>query len=194
MPSEPNYQQALESLAKIVGRSRRFFFANDDPSTFLQDDLDLNRLNRIHDYLWLAGRPMAARPLHRYRLIGYDILGTQQMDLHLIKHQGSPNKLWVKPLPYWIFSHEFWSKHICHEDQLWQSAAGLLASYTWLITTPLDLQVALDLTLLPGTVTWAQWKLFVRSFCEHVDVNRLHQVSRSCSIYGIKMLISGAIR
>ena len=177
-----------------MGRPHKLFFANDDPSTFLHDDLNLDRLNRIHDHLWTAGRPGAARPLHRYRLMGYDILGTQQMDLHLIWHQGSPNKLWVKPLHYWIFSHEFWSKHICHEDRLWQSAAGLLVSYTWLITTPLDLQVAQDLTLLPKTVTWGQWKLFIRSFCEHVDVNRLDQVSGLCSIHGIQMLTCGAIR
>jgi len=124
---------------------------------------------------------MQAHPLHRYRLMGYEILGTQQMDLHLTKTRGSPRKLMVKPLPYWIFSHEFWSKHICREDWLWRSAAGLLTSYAWLITTSLDFQVAHDLTLLPKSITWDQWKLFVISFCDHVDVNTLHQVSISCS-------------
>jgi len=126
---------------------------------------------------------MRARRLHAYRSMGYEILGTQQMDLHLTTARKFSRKLLLKPLPYWIFSHEFWSKHICREALLWESAAGLLLSYTWLITTPLDLQVAQDLTLLPKTITWRQWKLLVSSFGDNVDMSTLQQVGTSYSAY-----------
>jgi len=165
-----------------VEAPNELFFANDDPSAFLHHELNLDRLNRIHSYLRIAGRlRRSPHPLHHYRLMGYEILGTQKVDLHLTTARGSSKQLWVKPLSCWIFSHEFWLKHICPEYWLWKSAAGLLLSYAWLITTSLDLQVAQDLNLLPKSITWGQWKLFISSFRDHVNINTLHQVSISCS-------------
>ncbi|KAL1796548.1 hypothetical protein ACET3X_005088 [Alternaria dauci] len=176
------------SLPTISGRNNETYLANDDPRQFLKHDLDLSRLNRIHGHLWMAGRPMRARPLHRYRMLGMEVLGTQQMDLHLLKYS---NKLLVKPLPEWILSYDFWTEHICppgdadsnnnvkrEEGWLWESAAGFLVSYVWLITTPLDLKIAHDCTLLPSFVTWYWWKDFVKDFMHHVDINTLHQVNK----------------
>ena len=123
-----------DSLPTISGRNNEAYLANDDPRQFLKHDLDLSRLNRIHGHLWMAGRPMRARPLHRYRMLGMEVLGTQQMDLHLLKYS---NKLLVKPLPEWMLSYDFWREHICQpgdadsnnnvkreEGWLWKSAAG----------------------------------------------------------------------
>lgn len=39
------------------------------PSELLQI-LTLSRLNAIHQYLWMAGRPRPCRPLHRQLMIG----------------------------------------------------------------------------------------------------------------------------
>ncbi|KAG9189467.1 hypothetical protein G6011_06335 [Alternaria panax] len=177
------------SLPTISGRSNSIFLANDDPRQFLKHDLDLWRLNRIHGHLWMAGRPMRARPLHRYKMLGMEVLGTQQMDLHLLKYS---TKLLVKPLPEWILSYEFWTEYICkpgdadpvgkkekrEEGWLWKSAAGFLVSYVWLITTPLDLKIAHEYTLLPSFITWNWWKDFVKDFMHHVDINTLHQVNK----------------
>ena len=181
MSSRPDYQQALESLPTLVWIPQHVFFADVDIPAFLKHDLDLSRLDRIHDHLWIAGLQRRAHPLHRYQLIGSEIKGTQQMDLHLVGLRGSPQMIMVKPLPYWIFSHEFWSKHICHDILLWESAAGLLLSYAWLITTPLDLQIAQDLSFLPRSITWGRWKLLIRSFGDHVDIKTRDQVRLSCS-------------
>ena len=93
-----------DSLPTISGRNNEAYLANDDPRQFLKHDLDLSRLNRIHGHLWMAGRPMRARPLHRYRMLGMEVLGTQQMDLHLLKYS---NKLLVKPLSEWMLSYDF---------------------------------------------------------------------------------------
>jgi uncharacterized membrane protein len=148
--------------------------ANDDIARFLQEDLDLSRLNRIHGLLWMAGRPMRARPLHRYKMMQTEILRTQQMDLHLLKF-GS--HLIIKPLAEYMLSHSFWTEHICQEEELHKSACGFLLSYVWLLTTPLDLKLAHELSLIPSFVTWTWWKTFVRDFVTAVDVNALDTVN-----------------
>lgn len=166
----------LDSLPTITGRGNEVVLANDSITQFLHQDLDLSRLNRIHAHLWMAGRPMRARPLHRYRMMGLDMLLTQQMDLHLLKFS---DKLLLKPLPEWLLSHDFWSQHICPSTALHKSACGFLLSYVWLLTTPLDLKLAHDFTLVPSFVTWHWWKDFVKDFLAegNVDVNTLAQVN-----------------
>ncbi|KAI4629742.1 uncharacterized protein J4E87_002928 [Alternaria ethzedia] len=176
---------AEESLPTISGKNNEAYLTNDDPRQFLLYDLDLSRLNRIHGHLWMAGRPMRARPLHRYTMLGMEVLGTQQMDLHLLKYS---TKLIVKPLPEWMLSYEFWQEYICKPADadpgdetakgLWESAAGFLVSYVWLITTPLDLKIAHENTLLPSFVTWHWWKAFVKDFMGHVDINTLQKVNK----------------
>ncbi|KAF2821572.1 hypothetical protein CC86DRAFT_373870 [Ophiobolus disseminans] len=167
----------LDSLPTITGRGNKVVLANDEVDLFLKEDLDLSRLNRIHGHLWMAGRPMRARPLHRYLMMSFDVLCTQQMDLHLLKFS---NKLLLKPLPEWILCADFWSQHLCGDKELHESACGFLLSYIWLITTPLDLKFAHEFTLLPSFVTWHWWKAFVRDFLGPggVDVNTLAQVNK----------------
>jgi uncharacterized membrane protein len=167
----------LDSLPTITGRGNNVVLANDSIEQFLKTDLDLSRLNRIHGHLWMAGRPMRARPLHRYRMMGFDILYTQQMDLHLLKFS---TRLMIKPLPEWILCADFWTQHICRDEELHKSACGFLLSYVWLLTTPLDLKIAHDAALVPSFITWHWWKDFVRDFLApgNVDINTLAQVNK----------------
>src|SRR5690242_7241839 len=73
-PTTPtSSQDVLDSLPTLAGRGNATFIATDDMTRFLNEDLDLTRLNAIHTHLWMAGRPMRARPLHRYKMYGYDI-------------------------------------------------------------------------------------------------------------------------
>jgi hypothetical protein len=167
---------ALESLPTITGGpSQSVVLANDAPGEFLKEALNLDRLNRIHGHLWMAGRPMRARPLHRYQMLSFEILHTQQMDLHLLHFS---DKLMVKPLPEWLLCADFWSKHLCHDEKLHASACGFLLSYVWLIVTPLDLKIAHDMSLLPSFVSWLWWKDMVKDFLGHVDIDTLAQVNR----------------
>jgi hypothetical protein len=117
---------------------------------------------------------MRARPLHRYKMMGYEILHTQQMDLHMLKFS---NRIMLKPLAEYILDPAFWTKHICASKTLYESATGFLLSYIWLLTSSLDLKFAHDHFLLPGFVTWPWWKEFVREFVGHVDLNALDQVN-----------------
>ena len=51
------------------------------PSVPLDELLDTPRLGRIHAFLWLAGLPRPARPLHRQRLLLRDIVVTERADV-----------------------------------------------------------------------------------------------------------------
>ena len=104
---------ALDSLPTITGKSDHIIRPEYEIPAFLAFDLDLARLNRIHGHLWMAGRPMRARPLHRYTMLGMQVIQTQQMDLHLLKFSS---KLLIKPLPEWILCHKFWTDWICTHD------------------------------------------------------------------------------
>ncbi|KAF5526459.1 hypothetical protein CGCA056_v002324 [Colletotrichum aenigma] len=50
----------------------------------IDKELNLKRLADVHDWLWLAGRPMPPRPLHYQNLLGRQIQVTEQMGMHLI--------------------------------------------------------------------------------------------------------------
>ncbi|KAF7183475.1 hypothetical protein CNMCM7691_003674 [Aspergillus felis] len=178
------------------------FLVQDDIQTFLSTDLDLSRVNIIHNLLWMAGRPMNARPLLRQTMMGFEIIPTERADLHLLKFSTN---LLVKPLPEYILDHDFWTRYLCSSQTLHESATGLLLSYMWLICTPLDLQLAHDHSLIPKDLTWAWWKAFVTEFYAHVDVNALDTVNkryqfgelrlgRINTIYRVRFFLSHFIR
>ncbi|KAK1456146.1 hypothetical protein CMEL01_16558 [Colletotrichum melonis] len=51
---------------------------------WVDKETDLRRLADIHNWLWIAGRPMPPRPLHQQRLLNREIAITEKLDLHLI--------------------------------------------------------------------------------------------------------------
>ncbi|KAI4173622.1 MAG: hypothetical protein LQ343_002797 [Gyalolechia ehrenbergii] len=72
---------------------------------YLAWDLTLPWLNDIHDHLWLAGRPMSARSLHRQAMLGRAMVITEQVDLHMVRQDG---RIFLKPLPDYLLSYDFW--------------------------------------------------------------------------------------
>jgi uncharacterized membrane protein len=108
-------------------------------------------------------------------MMGFEILYTQQMDLHLLKFS---NQLLLKPLPEWMLDYEFWKKNICVNRDFHESAWGFLVSYVWLLTTPLDLKLAHDNALIPLFITWPWWKAFVKDFYGRIDMEALDGVNK----------------
>lgn len=133
------------------------------------------KLNRVHQYLWLAGLPRPARPLHRQRLLGRTIRLTEVPDEHLVWHE---TYILVKPLPEYLLSYNFWEDELCNDETLYQSACGLLLSYVWLISTRSDLHIAHDVGVLAPDVQWEAWMMLVLDFLNCVDIHSLNQVDR----------------
>lgn len=49
--------------------------------TCIEKELDLERLDKVFCWLWLAGRPMPPRPLHHQLLLSREIFVTERMDM-----------------------------------------------------------------------------------------------------------------
>lgn len=124
----------------------------------MRSELCVDRLNDIHSWLWIVGRPMSARPLHLQRIKLREIFITEQMDLHLV---WAPQQIYLKPVPRFLLDVEFWEKQLCHNKKLYACALGFLLSYISLIEHESDYRIAIEKHLLPHEVTWPQWVLLV---------------------------------
>ncbi|KAH7383637.1 hypothetical protein BKA64DRAFT_712515 [Cadophora sp. MPI-SDFR-AT-0126] len=143
-------------------------------SSFLRSELDISRLDAIHQHLWLAGRLNHIRPLHKQHMLHRSIIITEDSSMHLVWFE---NNIFVKPIPHALLSWEFWQRFICSgfgatEDgtssnisetaPFYASAYGLLLSYTHLIKHPSDYQIAISHNLLPD-MSWRSWSLLSAS-------------------------------
>ncbi len=143
--------------------------------TYLEWELTVPRLNEIHGNLWLAGRPMGARPLHRQAMLGRDLVTTEQVDLHMVR-QGT--RIFVKPMLDFLLDYEFWKDHICRDTNLYECGCGFLLSYVWLVCSKSDLRMAQDAGLLGLGINWENWTSFTRSLLRTIDIQTLEQVNR----------------
>ena len=143
--------------------------------TYLEWELTVPRLNEIHDYLWLAGRPIGARPLHRQAMLGRKLVTIEQVDLHMVWQEA---RIFVKPMPEFLLDYDFWKDHICRDTNLYECGCGFLLSYVWLVCSKSDLKVAQDAGLLGPEVSWETWVSFTRALLRTIDIQTLEQVNR----------------
>ncbi|KAM5442551.1 hypothetical protein MferCBS31731_002430 [Microsporum ferrugineum] len=175
LPTIARVKEPYTSRESGHGNHAVYLVEDEGIDRFVEGDLSVQRLNDIHGLLWMAGRPLNARKLQRYKMIGFDFLPTEQADLHLIHFS---NKIYLKTLPDYILDYDFWEKYLCKNEELHKLACGFLLSWVWLICSPIDLQLAKDAHLLSPQITWAWWKQFVRDFNKHVDFNALDKVNK----------------
>jgi uncharacterized membrane protein len=149
----------------------------EDIEKYITRDLDVKRLNAIHSSLWMCGRPINARGLHRNHVLNRRIIPTEQADLHLLYYSDI---IMIKPLPTYLVSKEVWDQYLCTDASLHENACGLLLSYIWLIRSPLDFKLAIDkdAQLLPPGLDWPTWKRIVDESLKYIDADTLHQVNK----------------
>jgi hypothetical protein len=134
---------------------------------YLALSLDLKRLHLIHKRLWLAGLPVPARALHRQKVLGREIVISDQAELHLTWREST---LYLKPLPKPLLDYNFWESKLCSDDtgdDLYKNAAGLILSYIWLISSKQDLAIAHEKNLVPKGLKWKIWAKFSRDFLKY---------------------------
>jgi hypothetical protein len=139
-------------------------------STFFMSELQTPRLNIIASYLWLAGSPGCARALHRQILLGREILVTEDPNEHLVWHVWHESRIFVKPLPAFLFQIECWEDILCKERGLFVAACSFLLSYAWLVRYESDLRIAHEKGLLPESITWESWTSFLNDFLQYIDL------------------------
>jgi hypothetical protein len=159
----------------IVQSSDRILLPRDELDQYLNLELRTSKLDDIHQYLWLAGLPRSARPLHRQRLMNRTIVITESPDEHLIWHES---RIFIKPLPTFLLDHNYWQTHLCTNEEWHRYACGLVLSYAWLVSYQSDLRIATELHLLPQNVGWESWTAFIEDFLRHVNPHTIHQVDR----------------
>lgn len=159
---------------------------------FLQKDLSVEHLNRIHKYLWLAGRPMPPRPLNYQAATSRDIVPDERIDMHLIWEHS--RRIHLKPIPRYLLNYQFWVSHlicaktcpclyrpeyrgtmrgdgICQKKKLYEYSLGFLLSYIALIQCESDFMIAQGHHLLPENVTWEDWHKLVQQLLENGAAN-----------------------
>lgn len=73
--------------------------------TFLKNGLNADRLNQIHEWLWMVGRPQIAHHLLCRQLMRKrTIIVTEQKDLHLT---WNDSYFYIKPLPVYLLCAKF---------------------------------------------------------------------------------------
>ncbi|XXH04072.1 hypothetical protein Hte_010483 [Hypoxylon texense] len=145
-----------------------------DLDAYLAHELDTTRLSCLHKYLWLAGLPVPARPLHRQRLMNRAIVITERADEHLVWHE---HRIFIKPMPAFLLCHGFWETHLCFDRTLHASACGMLLSYAWLVAYPSDFAIAASSGLFPPGVTWERWTALACSVLGALDLAAMSDVA-----------------
>lgn len=163
----------------------------------IEHELDLQRLNKIFNFLWIAGRPMPPRPLHHQVLLSREIFITEKMDMHLVWTGG---RIFLKPIPRFLLEPGFWISYLscanicrCPKENvnaqttiqdcnqtLWRSALGFLFSYAALITHESDFIIAKEKHLLPEELQWLTWRALVGELI----TNRIYSNIDARFIYG----------
>ncbi|KAF5716140.1 ankyrin protein 3 [Fusarium mundagurra] len=139
-------------------------------SEFCSDDLD-----RVSDKLWWMSKQDSTSiwPLHRQLLQGRSIIVTENPKLHLV---WINDRVFIKPLPRFIGSHDFWREHLCSNNtsedvRIRRAALGYLRTYFYLIQHESDFRIAKDpaLGLIPEDITWGQFCDFTSGLDKILD-------------------------
>ncbi|KAH7148037.1 hypothetical protein DER46DRAFT_616126 [Fusarium sp. MPI-SDFR-AT-0072] len=139
-------------------------------SELCSDDLD-----RVSDKLWWMSKQDSTNiwPLHRQKLQGRSIMVTENPKLHLV---WINDRVFIKPLPRFIGSHDFWRDHLCNNNtsedvRIRRAALGYLRTYYYLIRHESDFRIAKDpnLCLIPESITWEQFCNFTSDLDKILD-------------------------
>lgn len=137
---------------------------NESLDEFLYRELNVTRIDKIHDHLWLACLTLLIKPLHFHKLVHRDILITEDTNLHLVWRR---NQLFIKPLPEFLLDYTFFKANLCsrmipatRSSTLHASACGLLRSYAFLVEHRSDFRIAIENGLLPPHLEWNSWCMF----------------------------------
>ncbi|WZH45847.1 uncharacterized protein QYS62_006915 [Fusarium acuminatum] len=142
---------------------------------FLTSELCSDDLDRVAGKLWWMSKQDSANisPLHRQLVKRRSIIVTEDPKLHLV---WINDRIFIKPLPRFIVSYNFWEEHLCsantlEDARIRMAALGYLRTYHHLIKHESDFRIAKDpnLCLVPENVTWEQFCDFTSKLSDIPD-------------------------
>ena len=104
-----NDQQFLSMIPASYTKNDNLVPSRLDDISWIENELDVERLHRIKHWFWIVGRPTPRRPLHHQKLLGRENFITEQMDMHLVWTAG---RMYLKPLPRFILEPQFWTRFL----------------------------------------------------------------------------------
>ena len=139
---------------------------------------------------------MPPRPLHLQRIKSRELYITEQMDLHLV---WSSKRIYIKPIPRFLLSTNFWTKYLCINSELYACAIGFLLSYTALIAHESDFRIAIDAHLLPEELTWPEWislteQLLSSKYASHINQRYIYGELRLGRLNFLYRITKGKVR
>src|SRR5437764_730142 len=66
---------------------------------FLQRELSVDKLNQLHNHLYIIAQAMPPHPLQRQKLFGRGIMVTDNVAMHLVYYS---NNILIKPMPRYL--------------------------------------------------------------------------------------------
>jgi len=186
LPRSPPFKTTIIKIPSIpiIYHDEEYCYhgTTDNLQAFLNHDLDVSRLASVQPHLWLAGRKMAARPLHRQAMMNRQVIVVEQADLHLT---WQDTRIYIKPLPSYLLNRDFWRDNLCSNDSAgdkrYTNALGFLLSYAWLVPYECDFQMAMDGNqhprLLPKDLTYEQWSGLLAELVSVIDLRNPTDVS-----------------
>jgi hypothetical protein len=179
-------QTEVPLLPATYRRKYKIELVGSDIGAFLNVELNVERLNEVHQWLWLVGLPTAPRPLHYQVMKKREIVVTEQLDLHLVWSASTSSSILIKPLPRFLLCHEFWRTQICPRPHLYETALGFLLSYVALIEREVDYNLALLNGLIPREITWARWLTLVNEvLCASAQAKHIDKDAATSSSVGL---------
>jgi len=136
----------------------------------LNNEFYCQELERMAPHLWIMATSCSSNinPLHRQLVKDREIIITEDPRLHLV---WMNNRIFVKPLPRYLCSHEFWERFLDtsqdrednHMDNVRKAATGFLRTYRYLIRHESDFRIALEKHLVPEDAKWDRFCHFARA-------------------------------
>ena len=168
------YQKVAPQHSRLPPGAVSLTTVDGDLHAFFAQELNVSRLNRLHNHLWLAGLERPARPLHQQVAIGRTIVVTESADLHLL---WEDIRIYVKPLPEFLLCAAAWDQYLNRSKEMHERACGLLLSYLWLISYPSDWRLAQTFGLLPADMSWECWTDLARCISTNMDIQTLNGIN-----------------
>ncbi|KAK3806521.1 MAG: hypothetical protein JOS17DRAFT_767656 [Linnemannia elongata] len=129
--------------------------------------------NKIAGDLWKAGRHCEkTRPLTAFQCLNNSFVVTIDIKLHLVWDTRS-KIMYLKPLPAWCTNHTIVEKIRVNDPELYENLCGFLFSYSKLIRSRHDFELAKKTLLIQTEVEWEKWRHFVNSFQTKIPHERL---------------------